>query len=51
MDELVRRFLVANQDNRQVTTDAHTRYLGVAVNDRSLIRGDNARRGTTLYQD
>lgn len=51
MDELVRRFLIANRDARQVLTDAQAGYFGTAVNDRSLTPGDNARLGTTRFQD
>jgi uncharacterized protein YbjT (DUF2867 family) len=51
MDELVRRFLVANRDTRQVTTDAQAGYFGTAVNDRSLTPGDNPRLGKTKFQD
>jgi len=36
MDDLVRRYLSANRDARTVTTDAHARYFGTEVNDRSL---------------
>lgn len=36
MDELVRRFLRASGDARQVVTDASARYFGVEVNDQSL---------------
>jgi uncharacterized protein YbjT (DUF2867 family) len=51
MDELVRRFLIANKDTRQVTTDAQARYYGTAVNDQSLTPGDNPRLGKTRFQD
>src|SRR5215510_5706463 len=36
MDELVRRFLRAHQDTRQVVADAHARYFGTELNDQSL---------------
>jgi uncharacterized protein YbjT (DUF2867 family) len=51
MDELVRQFLVAQGDTRQVTTDAQAGYYGTAVNDRSLTPGDNPRLGKTRFQD
>ncbi len=51
MDELVRRFLSATRDTRQVTTDPQARYFGTAVNDRSLTPGQNARLGTTHFED
>jgi uncharacterized protein YbjT (DUF2867 family) len=51
MDELVRQFLSANQDTRNVTTDAHALYFGTELNDRSLTPGDNPRIGPTRFQD
>jgi uncharacterized protein YbjT (DUF2867 family) len=51
MDELVRRFLIANRDSRQVTTDPQAGYFGTAVNDRSLTPGDNPRIGPTRFAD
>jgi uncharacterized protein YbjT (DUF2867 family) len=51
MDELVRRFLRANRDPRQVTTDHQARYYGVAVNDQSLTPGDRPRLGPTRFDD
>ena len=51
MDQLVRRFLAATQDERQVTTDAQARYYGAAVDDRSLTPGDNPRLGSTRFED
>ena len=51
IDELVRRFLRAKQDARQVVTDVHARYFGIDVNDRSLTPGDNPRLGPTRFDD
>lgn len=51
MDELVRRFLVASKDTRQVSTDPQARYYGVAVDDRSLVPGDHPRLGPTRFAD
>jgi uncharacterized protein YbjT (DUF2867 family) len=51
MDELVRRFLIASRDTRQVVTDPQALYYGVAVNDRSLTPSDNPRIGKTLFAD
>jgi len=51
LDELVRRFLRAKQDSRQVVTDVHARYFGIDVNDRSLTPGDNPRIGPTRFDD
>ncbi len=49
--ELIRRFLSANHDPRQVVTDAHARYFGAELHDRSLIPGDNSRIGSTHFED
>ena len=51
LDELVRRFLRAKQDTRQVVTDVHAQYFGIDVNDQSLTPGDNPRIGATRFED
>jgi uncharacterized protein YbjT (DUF2867 family) len=51
MDELVRRFLSARHDARQVTTDVQALYYGVKVNDESLTPGDHPRVGPTRFGD
>lgn len=51
MDDLVRRFLVARHDMREVVTDPHARYFGTEVNDRSLTPGDKPRIGPTRFAD
>lgn len=51
LDELVRRFLSANQDARQVVADVHARYFGTELNDQSLTPGDNPRIGPTRFAD
>jgi uncharacterized protein YbjT (DUF2867 family) len=51
LDELVRRFLRAKQDARQVVTDVHARYFGIELNDQSLTPGDNPRIGPTRFDD
>ncbi|MDQ0898982.1 MULTISPECIES: SDR family oxidoreductase [unclassified Paenibacillus] len=53
LDELVRQYLSANQDPRQVVTDANALYFGsVEVNDQSLVPSDsNARITTTRFHD
>jgi uncharacterized protein YbjT (DUF2867 family) len=51
LDELVRRFLSANQDGRHVVADVHARYFGVELNDQSLTPGDNPRIGPTRFED
>jgi uncharacterized protein YbjT (DUF2867 family) len=51
LDELVRRFLRAKQDARQVVADVHARYFGIELNDQSLTPGDNPRIGPTHFAD
>jgi uncharacterized protein YbjT (DUF2867 family) len=51
LDELARRFLLARNDPRQVTTDAHARYFGAELDDRSLTAGDDARIAPTRFED
>jgi uncharacterized protein YbjT (DUF2867 family) len=51
LDELVRRFLRAKQDTRQVVTDVHARYFDIELNDQSLTPGDNPRIGPTRFED
>lgn len=51
MDELVRRFLIANRDARKVITDVQAGYFGTAVNDQSLTPGDNPRLAPTRFED
>jgi uncharacterized protein YbjT (DUF2867 family) len=50
-DELVRRFLSAKQDARQVVTDVHARYYGIKLNDQSLTPGKNYRVAPTRFED
>jgi uncharacterized protein YbjT (DUF2867 family) len=51
LDELVRRFLSANQDTRQVVADVHARYFGAELNDQSLTPGDHPRIAPTRFED
>ena len=51
LDELVRRFLSAKQDARQVVADVHARYFGLELNDQSLTPGDNPRIGPMRFED
>ena len=51
LDELVRRFLTATDDPRQVVTDVHAPYYGIAVDERALIPGGNARIAATRFAD
>jgi uncharacterized protein YbjT (DUF2867 family) len=50
-DELVRQFLSATGDTRQVATDDNAGYFGIEVNDQSLVPGANPRLGPTHYED
>ncbi|MGH2397727.1 MAG: SDR family oxidoreductase [bacterium] len=51
LDKLVRRFLSAKQDARQVVADVHARYFGAELNDQSLTPGKNPRIGATRFED
>jgi uncharacterized protein YbjT (DUF2867 family) len=51
MDELVRRVLRANGDQREVITDAHARYFGAELDDESLVAGPSARLGSKHFED
>jgi uncharacterized protein YbjT (DUF2867 family)/quercetin dioxygenase-like cupin family protein len=50
-DELVRQFLTATGDPRNVVTDVNAGYYGIKVNDQSLVPGDNPRLGPTHYEE
>ena len=50
-DELVRQYLSATGDTRNVITDDKARYFGIEVNDQSLVPGDKARLGPTHFAD
>lgn len=50
-DELVRQYLNATGDARKVVTDDKAGYFGIAVNDQSLVPGDNPHIGPTHYKD
>ena len=51
LDELARRVLRANDDPREVTADAHARYFGAELDDRSLTPGGDARIAPTRFED
>ena len=51
LDELIRRALTARNDPRQVTTDPHAPYYGIAVSQRTLLPGDHAQIGNTRFDD
>lgn len=50
-DELVRRFLKAKKDPREVIADPRAHYYGVELNDQSLTPGANPRLGPTRFDD
>jgi len=52
LDEIVRRYISASKDPRQVVTDVHARYYGLGdLNDQSLTPGDNPRIGPVRFND
>jgi uncharacterized protein YbjT (DUF2867 family) len=51
LDELVRHYLSAKNDPRQVVTNVDAPYYGIQVDERALIPGDNARIGATRFED
>ena len=48
---MVRQFLSANRDVREVIVDDHARYFGLELNDQSLAPGENPRLGPTRFED
>jgi uncharacterized protein YbjT (DUF2867 family) len=50
LDELVRQYLAANKDPREVVADPKARYYGVEVSEKTLVPGDGARLGETRFQ-
>jgi uncharacterized protein YbjT (DUF2867 family) len=51
MDELVRRFLAAHNDPRQVVIDASAGYFGTPIDDQSLTPGAKPLLGVTRFDD
>jgi uncharacterized protein YbjT (DUF2867 family) len=51
LDDLVRRYLSAKHDPRNVVADVHARYFGTELNDKSLTPGDNPHIGSTSFED
>ena len=47
LDELIRGALKARNDPREVITDPHARYYGIAVSERTLLPGDDAQHRRT----
>lgn len=50
-DELVRKFLKAQNDPRTVVTDDNALYFGIKLDDQSLTPGANPRLGPTRFED
>jgi len=51
LDELARRVLRANDDDRVVTADVHARYFGAELDEYSLVPGDSPRISPTYFED
>ncbi len=51
LDELVKRWLEANRDERKVLADERALYYGIKVNDQSLTPGDRPRLGPTRFEN
>jgi uncharacterized protein YbjT (DUF2867 family) len=51
LDELVRRDLAAFRDPREVISDPHARYYGIAVTERALVPDNDAQLGETRFED
>jgi uncharacterized protein YbjT (DUF2867 family) len=51
LDELVRQYLAARKDRREVISDPHARYYGIQVSERTLVPNGGARLGETRFQD
>ncbi len=51
LSDLVARYLKATDDPREVIRDPQARYYGTHVDDRSLVPGDNAHRGTIRLEE
>jgi uncharacterized protein YbjT (DUF2867 family) len=51
LDELIRQALKKHGDPREVITDPHARYFGVALSERTLVPDSDARLGETRLED
>lgn len=49
MSELVGQYLNLKNDPREVVADAHARYFGTEINDKSLVPDENARIYSTTF--
>ena len=50
-DEIIRHFLSATQDTRQVVTDTHARYFGAKLDEQSLVPRGKSQIGATRLED
>jgi uncharacterized protein YbjT (DUF2867 family) len=50
-DELVRRYLEARQDPREVVTDPDARYFGAKLGELSLVPGEDALLASTRFEE
>lgn len=51
LDMLIRRFLGARKDPRDVVTDPQARYFGALLSERTLVPGDGAILGAIRFDD
>jgi uncharacterized protein YbjT (DUF2867 family) len=51
LDELIRGTLNADDDPREVVTDPHARYFGIAPGERTLLPGPGARIAETRFDE
>ena len=51
LDELVRQYLAANKDPREVVADPKARYYGVDISEKTLLPGDGAQLGETRFEN
>jgi uncharacterized protein YbjT (DUF2867 family) len=51
LDELVRRYLAAFQDTREVISDPHAPYYGIQVSERTLVPDNDAQLGEMRFED
>jgi len=49
LNELVRRRLASLKDPREVIADPNARYSGAKISEKTLVPGNNARRGETTF--
>ena len=50
LDELVRNYLAATKDPREVVTDPKAHYYGIEVSEKTLVPDDGARLGETHFE-